>query len=77
MKCDACHDDCGEIAFQCINCKHEFTLCLGCMPRATDGTGGLAGVAAAKDHDGTHVFRIIGQWRMEDGDGGGGGAATT
>jgi hypothetical protein len=52
MVCDMCSEECGEIAFQCINCPAEVTVCLRCMPMLTQG-----------GHDGTHIFRIIGEWK--------------
>lgn len=52
MACDFCEGHCGELAFQCINCPGEVTVCVGCMPLLTQ-----EGV-----HDGTHVFRIIGDY---------------
>ena len=54
MPCDHCKKpECGEIAFQCINCPGKVTVCIACMPQMTQG-----------GHDGTHVFRIIGEWNM-------------
>lgn len=64
MRCDLCKDECGEIAFQCINCPGHVSVCLRCMPLLTQG-----------QHDGTHIFRIVGNWNVRDGTGDGGGAA--
>mmetsp|Transcript_2880 Transcript_2880/g.8669 ORF Transcript_2880/g.8669 Transcript_2880/m.8669 type:complete len:609 (+) Transcript_2880:834-2660(+) len=64
MRCDRCSEDVGELAFECINCAGKYAVCLRCMPVLTQG-----------QHDGTHVFKIIGNWNVAAAGGGGGGGA--
>lgn len=49
MKCNECHKDLLGVAFRCINCAGEYTVCIACQPLMVQGR-----------HDGNHVFQIIG-----------------
>ena len=52
LPCDRCQQEMQSIAFRCINCPAEVTVCHPCHAHMTTG-----------EHDGRHVFRVLGQFR--------------
>ena len=52
LPCDRCQQEMSQVAFRCINCPAEFTVCHGCHGFMTQG-----------EHDGSHVFNIMGTYR--------------